>query len=439
MLNRPSQWLARLNESAAARNFGWLLVERGVRLVFVTGVGFLVARYLGPIRFGSLSSALAVVALLMPLAELGLEAVARRELIENPQDSAVLAATVMRLRLVGAGGALLVLAVLLKSDWLNDEERGLVVILGVTLFQPALWVADTWLQSRLAARVSVVVQLAVLAAGALVRLVLVSQHASLAVFAWVFSAEFALTAAGLFGAARLGGLRYGAFDRATAGRLLQAAWPLLFSSFAVILYLRLDQVMLRALVGEHAVGLYAAATRFTEVWYFVPGALAASLLPSLLRARAAGAEVYAARLQKFYDLYAAVAYGVSLPVMIGAVTLVKWAYGPAFSGGGAVLTWHAGSLVFVFLGVARGQYLVSEGHTRFYLFSTAAGLLTNIGLNFVLIPAHGAAGAAVATLVAQAVAAWLSTFCFAPARANAWMQTRALLIWLRWPTYVLRT
>jgi O-antigen/teichoic acid export membrane protein len=82
--------------------------------------------------------------------------------------------------------------------------------------------------------------------------------------------------------------------------------------------------------------------------------------------------------------------------------------------------------------------LINEGHTRFYLFSTASGLLLNVGLNLVLIPRDGPRGAALATLASQAVAAWLSSFCFAPVRPAAWMQARALLIPVRWFDYVRR-
>jgi hypothetical protein len=41
-------------------------------------------------------------------------------------------------------------------------------------------------------------------------------------------------------------------------------------------------------------------------------------------------------------------------------------------------------------------------------------------------------------VAAQAVAAWASSFCFAPVRQTAWMQTRALLIPVRWFRYVRR-
>ncbi len=54
---------------------------------------------------------------------------------------------------------------------------------------------------------------------------------------------------------------------------LKQSWPLLFSGMAIMIYVRLDTVMLKMMQGDYAVGLYAAATRVSEVWYFIPVAI----------------------------------------------------------------------------------------------------------------------------------------------------------------------
>ncbi|MBL9214670.1 MAG: flippase [Opitutaceae bacterium] len=423
---------------AAAGNFGWLAAEKAARLLLNVGVGFWVARYLGPGRFGELSYALALVGIAALLAELGLDGLVRRELIRRPDRASALLATAGGLRL--AGGALAWGLVLLAATAGAGGEPGriLLPVLGLTLFQPALLVADLHFQARLEARFSVAAQLAALAVGAAVRVALIRQGAPLVAFAWAAVAELAVAAAVLGGLAWARGLRLvpARFDRRLAAELLRGAWPLLLSGFAVGLYLRVDVVMLTRLAGEREAGVYAAAVRFTEIWYFVPVALASSLLPSVLRARAAGPAAYARRLQAAYDLNAGLAYALAVPLAFLAPWVVRAAYGAAYADAAPVLAVHIWSSVFVFLGVARGQFLVNEGHTRFYLCATLAGLLTNVGLNLALIPRHGAAGAALATLAGQAVAAWLTSFCFAPARAAAWMQARALLIPFRWFRYV---
>jgi PST family polysaccharide transporter len=86
------------------------------------------------------------------------------------------------------------------------------------------------------------------------------------------------------------------------------------------------------------------------------------------------------------------------------------------------------SSVFVFIGVARGQWLVNERLQAFYLAATLAGAAVNVALNLAFIPRWGGLGAAVATVISQAIAAWLSSFCIAATRDAGRMQARALLL-----------
>jgi len=413
-------------------------MERGVRLVLVTGVGFLVARHLGPDQLGLLSTALALVGCVVPLVELGLELTARRELIQHPHQGPVLMGTVGALRLSGGLVAAVLLVLVLWLSPVSPAEGRLVCILGITLFQPALCMADTWFQARLEARFSVLVRLAALFVGAMARIWLVARDAPLAAFAWVVAGEAALTAGLFMAVGRCQGLRYGGVDRRLAGRMLKESWPLLVAAVAVLLYMRIDVVMLRVMSGERAAGIYAAAMRFTEVWYFLPGALTASLLPRLLTGRNTGEAEYQQRLQQCYDLGVGLGYAISIPTALAAPILVRLGYGRGFEGAAPVVVWHAGSLVFVLLNAGKLQFLANEGKAHVHLLTTLAGLLANVSLNLVLIPRYGAVGAAAATLATQMMVAWGATFCFPRLRGNAWMQTRALLIPLRWPAYVFR-
>lgn len=407
------------------------MAERGFRFGFGVVVGFFVARHLGPGQLGSLSYGVAVVTLFGCVASFGLDAVIKRDLLQHPEQTAQLLAdgTVLRLLTGLVAGAGLVLFV---SEAPADAggERGILLILGLLLWQPALVVPELWLQAHLQARYSVLAQTAALAVSAGVRIWLVWAAAPLTAFAAAYVLEALLAGLGLHYAARRAGLRINWFAarRATLRHLAGEAGPLALAGLAIVVYMKIDEVMLRHLVGPSEVGIYSAATRLTEIWYFVPAALGSSLLPALVEARAQGGAAYQRHLQRYYDLNAAVAYTLSLPMALAAPWLVRVAYGAPFAASAAIVTIHIWSSVFVFLGVARGQWLVNERLQKFYLLATLGGALLNIALNFVFIPRWGGVGAALATVLAQASAAWLSSFCVRDVRATAWMQTRALLV-----------
>jgi O-antigen/teichoic acid export membrane protein len=95
------------------------------------------ARQLGPIRVGALSSAVALVALVQPAAELGLEMLVRRDVARSPADSADRTRTALGL-----------LFVALMAGMVPADEVNLIRIIAIGLLHPVLSVAEPWRQAR---------------------------------------------------------------------------------------------------------------------------------------------------------------------------------------------------------------------------------------------------------------------------------------------------
>ena len=421
-------------------NLGWLIGEKVLRLTCSVLVGFWVARYLEPGLFGQLNYALALAGLGLAVAECGVEAVVKRELIAAPERGAVLLRAAWRLRLLVGAGCYLVLGAGVLLGAVAGAERTLLLVAGLMLFQPALAVGDLWLQATLRARTAVLAQAGMLAAGAAGRIALIQGGAPVWTFAAMAAGEGLGAAVILTALARRAGMEWSPVQASwtRTKELFQEAWPLMVSSLAVLLYMRIDVVMLRAMNGDVDAGIYSAAVKLSELGYFLPVALGSSLLPALLRSRAAGPVAYATRLQQYFDLSAACAYVLAVPGALLASWVVPVVYGASYAAAGPVLALHVWGSVFAFIGVARAHFLFNEGLGRLHLVATAAGALLNVGLNWWLIPRHGPMGAAVATVAAQAVVTWGLSYCFAATRAVAGMQTRALLIPFNWYRYVRR-
>ncbi|MEO7412906.1 MAG: flippase [Opitutaceae bacterium] len=438
------QWdrlLAKTGFRQAAANFGWLFVERAGRFLLGTIVGLVVARYLGPARLGSLSYCMALVSLFCYFPALGLDAVVKRELLLTPDRTAELLASSFGLRLGVGIVCYLAVLVFAWAGWgFTGEESRIFAILGLMLFQPALFLPDLWLQAHLRAKLAVTVQLAALALASGIRVWLIATDATITAFAWVVVLEVVLGGIGLLWSAHRAGLRFplAAARWKMMKKLVGEAWPLIFASLAIFVYMKIDEVMLRHLAGAEAVGMYAAAVRLSEIWYFLPMAAAVSVLPALLRAREQNASAYHTRLQRYFDGSAAVAYALSVPVALLAPWIVRFVYGGEFAAAGPILAVHVWSSVFVFLGVARGQWLQTEGLQKFYLAATSAGAVANVALNFVFIPRWGGVGAAWATVVSYSLSAWIASYFHAEVRVMATMQTRALLIPFRGWSYFRR-
>ncbi len=434
--------LAKAKASLAARNLAWLVVERTGRLLLNVVVGFWVARYLGVASFGQLNYVLALVGLLSIFSELGLEPVVKRALLSDTEHQSGVMATAFLLRL-GAGGAMFFLASLLPLMGAlgGVEERLLFVLLIPMLLQPAMCIADIWLQAGLKADVAVRAQLVGLLVGALLRVLLIQLHSPLWWFAIASVAEMLVAAGGLYLGARRLGLAWhpSQAERKLAKVFLKESLPLMVAGLASVVYMRMDIVMLRAMKGSEEVGLYSAAVRFTEVWFFLPIGLASSFLPGLLAERRIGDTAYQGALGRYFDLNVTCAYLLATLSCVFAPLLIGLAYGSVFSAAVPVLRVHIWCLLFVFLGVARSQFLINEGLGLFSLAGNLIGALLNFGLNLLLIPRWGAMGAALATVFACLLSAWVVGYWHPRVRPMAGLQARALLIPFRGLSRVLRT
>ena len=201
-----------------------------------------------------------------------------------------------------------------------------------------------------------------------------------------------------------------------ARNLLRDSWPLIFSCIVIMIYLRIDQVMLGEMAGSEAVGVYSVAVRLTEVWFFIPTAVYWSVLPSLVEARQNSDELFYGRLQKYYNLMALTAYVIAIPVMLLANWLVLTLFGAPYAEAGLMLAVMIWANLFTFLEIARSAFFNVMNWNRIYFVTLALGAALNVVLNLLLIPRYGGLGAAIATCASYWFAAHGSCFLYKPLR-----------------------
>lgn len=429
--------LSRLTGSAAAANFGWLGLDKILRLVVSVAVGTWVARYLGPAGYGTLNYGIAVAVLAAVVPALGLDAIVRRELVRAPAQAGALLGTTFRLRLLAGAvtyGVLWLTAWGFESD---PQARLAIATAGVIVLQPAMLSVDLWFQSQLLAKRSVLAQTFGFVLCAALRIGGILAHAPLAWFLYVIALEALLGAALLYFGYRGGtGRHHWHWDGALARRLLGEAWPLAVGTLATLVYVRCDQILLRNLAGTAENGVYAAAARIMEILYALPLMLAASLGPGLVRQRASDRAAYERAMQRFFQLAAGSAWVVALLSAAAAPWLIPLAFGPQYTRAAGMFVVLAFSLPLVALGVARQEFLVNEGRQRFQLATTLVGAVVNVGLNLWAIPRWGGLGAAWVTLASHLAADLLTSLAWRPARTIGGWQLRALSGWWRLPARI---
>ncbi len=416
-------------------NTGWLLVLRILRLLFAFFVGIWVARYMGPERYGTFSYALAFVVLFGPLARLGLDGVVVREVINDPERKDEILGTTFFLRL--AGSIVCFLAVLAAINLIRPGDRLSLTLVGIVAFGivfTAFHAIDIWFQSRIEIKYTVYAKSVGLIVANLGKIFLIIAGAGLVAFAWVSALEVVVGALGLVIVYRYRGyfIKDWSFSLRRARSLLAISWPMVLSGALAMIYLRIDQVMLREMVSDEAVGIYSTAVRISEIWYFIPIAVVTSVFPELVKSKGLGEAIYRKRLQSLYDFLAWAAMPVVLFLALFAGRVIVFLYGEPFAGGGVILSILVWSSPFIFMREAYGRWLVNEEMTKFFIIAHGSGAFLNVALNLFLIPMYQGTGAAVATVVSYAVGGYLACFLHPRTRSAGVMMTRALVAPVFW-------
>lgn len=415
---------------AVLSNTGWMVGDKLVRMSLGLLIGIWMARYLGPERYGQFSYALAFAFIFSPIAMLGLDEIVIRKLVRDTTRRDEILGTVFLLMLMGGACVLgLSIAAIILTRPGDTLMHWLVAIMTAgTLFQAFLAI-EFWFESQLQWKFTVYAKISAFLVISCVKVVLILSQASLVAFAWAGLAEIGLGSLGLVAVYRAAGFRLAAwrFSRSMAGTLLKDSWPVIFSVFLTMVYLKIDQVMLGTMAGNRELGFYSAAVRLTEAWNFIPVAICSSVFPAIVAAEARDQQRFQEQMQKLYNLMAAIAYGIAVPVTLFSGWIVNVLFSPNYARTGSLLSLLIWTLLFTNLGAARNNFMVAKNWLRINLASMLLGCIMNVALNYLLIPSRGAMGAIIASLVSYWFAVHGTCFIFKPLRTTGWMITKAML------------
>lgn len=409
----------------------WLFTEKVWQLGLGLVVGLWVARYLGPEQFGVLNYAMAVMGVVSPIAKMGLDNILIRDLARNPEEKEEILGSAFILKFFSSIGAFcLTVSFVSLTNRTGYLIPLLVGILSFGLVLQSIDVIDFWFQSQTQAKFSVWARNFAYIVMSGVRLLLILLQAPLVMFAIAMTVELGLASLGMIILYRQQGNSFFNWkpQLARMKTLVNDSWPLILAGIVIILYMRIDQIMLKEMVGDRSVGIYSAAVKISELWYFVPAAVINSVYPSVIRSKAKGEDIYYSRIQKLFDLMSLLAYGVAIPVTFLSPFLVQILYGQKYLGAENILIIHIWAGLFVSLGLAREIWITNEGLMRFAAVTTAIGAVVNICLNLLWIPQYQGVGAAFATIIAQMFSTYLVSAFYAPTRRIFWSQTRALFL-----------
>ena len=411
------------------KNIGWLTFGKLFGMSTGLFVSVWVARYLGPASLGLLAYALSFVALFSFISVLGLEQIVVRELVKSPQKKDVILGTAFILRI--AGGIISFLIAMGGIVVFGPDNLELILYVAIIAFGNILQafdVIDTFFQYRILSRYSVVAKNTAFIIVSILKIYFILNKCPLLHFVWAAVFEIFFSSCLLVIAYRIchNRIRQWKFDFTVAKALFLDAWPLMSGIFFVSIYMRIDQIMIGNYLDSSALGIYSVAVYLSQAWYFFPIAIVKSVFPYLIELREKDNLRYQAQLQRMYSLMFWMGAVAGIFFTLFGKSVIVILYGSAYAGSYPALMINIWSGMFVAQSVARGIWIVAENLQRFRLIIQIVVAVGNVLGNMYLIPLMGIKGAALATLLSQALGTWGITLLIRPLRASTLSMIRSI-------------
>lgn len=411
------------------RNLYWAVLGKVVTLLGGLFVGILVARYLGPEQYGLMSYVISYVSLFQIFASFGMEGIEVREMSKDDVDVNLILGTVFRIKLILA----IITVILVIGTALIFETSSftifLIVIYSFSIILNRFSVIRSYFTAIVWNEYIVKTEISRTILGAIIKIILLLCKAPLWTFVVASVSDIVLLSVGYILAyqTKITSMSLWKYDRNIAKYFFKQSFPLMLSGAAVVIYQRIDQVMIGNMIDKEAVGQFSVAARFVEVLIFVPTIIAQTITPILVKLwNQSDKNLYKQRVQLFMNVTIWGCLLLALFVFIFSDKLIIYTFGREYIPAIALLQVMVFKTFGIALAATSGQIIVIEELQKYAVIRNILGCFTCIGLNLLIIPILGVIGAAYVSIIATIVSGCLSHLFIPQYRSLFYMQIKAI-------------
>jgi len=410
--------------SVLIRNIRYTLVEQAVLSTHVV-VAIALIRHLGPEQYGVYSYYLSVAAILSVLTFGAFESLYVREVAQR-RDSEALTSTLL---LLNFAGALLTATALFLYYLLHvQSERLSLLLMGLTAASTFMCIKNTlraYFIGRQQLGIAALLNVGLFVVSIVLKVAGILTGQALAYFFLLFVVDTALAIA-VFGTA-YGWRRAVGFAelRHWSAFLFARGWPLLLAGLAIMVFVRIDQVLLFHLRSEREVGEYASMAWLIEKLYVFVGIVMTGFFPYLAEKYRSDPAQYLRAVRVGHKLFSMIVVPIAAFLIANHEAVVAALFGREFAADSVALACLAAALVFSYWGAINQKVLIVSNALKLDLFFAGCSAVVSVALNALLIPRYGVLGAAAASLAAHSFYFWAQFFIRAYRRYNFYMLAAA--------------
>ena len=421
------------------RNLFWAVTGKVITLLGSLLVGIFVARYLGTEQYGLMNYVVSFVALFQVFASFGLDNIEIREeskckgtgekgRVPGTEANTILG-TAFGLKLIFAG--ITILLVILTA-WLFEADtftKWMITLYSLSMIMNTFGVIRNYFTSIVWNEYIVKTEISRTIIGALIKVLLLLLHAPLAWFIAATLFDTILIAGGYLLSYRkqIAYPRLWTFDLPTAKYLIKESFPLLLSGAAVVVYQKIDQVMIGNMIDKASVGYYAVAESIAGMLIFIPTILSQTIMPILIQNYQVNKEQYQVKAQLFMDITIWLCIIMCLIVSLLAPFVIRLLYGSQYESSILLLQVCVFKVIGYAFAQVTGAMIITEGKQKYVVIRNIIGCVCAILLNLLLLPRYGVLGAAFASIIASVTVGYVAHALVPSYHQICKMQTMSIL------------
>ena len=392
------------------RNVVWAVTGKVVTLLGSLLVGILVARYLGPEQYGLMNYVVSFVMLFQVLASFGMDNIEIREESKSPEEKNKIIGTAFTLKIIFA---IITIALVCITAWLFETDsftRWMIALYSLSMIMNSFNVIRNYFTSLVWNEYIVKTEISRTLIGAGVKVLLLLLEAPLIYFFIALLFDTILIAGGYLMSYRrkIDSIRKWRFDKETAMYMIKQSFPLAVSLSAVLIYHRVDQIMVGKMLTNTELGYYSVACRFTEIIMFIPTILAQTITPILVRNYKENFAIYRNKTQQFVNITVWICIIISIITALISHWLILYTFGSQYLPATIVLQILAFKSVGDALSATAGNMIIIEGLQKYAWIRSVTACFVCVGLNLLFIPKWGLIGTAIASILTYLYAGTIS-------------------------------
>lgn len=408
-----------MTENKVFKNAAWIIGCKVVQAVFHLVVTMISARYLSPSGYGLINYAASVTAFLLPVMQLGLNAILVHELLNRPtEEGETLGSAVLMAFL---SGIMCVFGVFAFTSIANVGETETIIVCTLyscLLITQSMELLQYWFQAKLISKYASMVMLFAYVVVSAYKIGLLISGMSIYLFALAMALDYLIIGLSLIVIYNKMAEQKLKVSKKAIFRLFNKGKYYIASALMTTFIAQSDKIIMKIICGDSEVGYYTGAFQCAIMTNFVFGAIIESARTSILESKMRNDGNFETNMKRLYSLTFYLSLLQNLAITLFAPIIIGIVCGSDYTASINILRIVVWYTSFSYMGAVRDVWILAEGKHKYLWLINLTGAIFNFAMNLILIPRLGGIGAAIVSVTTQFFTNFLVGFIVKPIRQN---------------------